>query len=119
MRILATRLTEAQRYYLRAQVNGKWQTLTHAAEKLAERNIGKDQVLRCIAHGEIVQFQREDDGLRRLLIRAQDGTCVVLDIDRKLMVTAYHNNPKDQHMTLNRDAYYWGKVNDQMLRRIL
>lgn len=116
MRILAGRLNETQKAQLRAETHGKWNILPHAAENMALRNISRDQAAKCLTTGNLVQFQREDDGSRRLLLRAQDGTCLVLDIDRKNIITIYHNNPNDNHQTLDRRQYFWGIVNDRMLK---
>lgn len=116
MKVLASQLTEAQTKGLRAEVAGRWSISSHGRLRAEEKGITKEQLTGALQTGSLIEFHNERQ-TRRILLRATEGTCIVLDLDTRTLVTAYHNDPRDRHSTLRRNEYYWGQVPDKVLGR--
>lgn len=81
--------------------------IQHALERIQEKRLDVDMVRLAIIEGQLIEYHT-DAGTRRILLRHSDGTCVVLDLDVKSIVTAYFNLPDDNHKTLDTSAYLFG-----------
>lgn len=115
MRVLGSQLTREQIEYLENESKGMWKITAHTTERMVEKGVNREQIMECLKIHRLVQFQREADSSRRILVRDNNGTCLVLDIDHRIIVTAFHNNPNDNHRTLDRGQYLWGTVTDQII----
>ena len=67
------------------------------------RKIARIAVFRAIAYGQVIEAK--DNG--RAVMRGQDGTCVVVSVPTRTVITVWHNDPTDNHYTLDLSAYRW------------
>jgi len=84
-----------------------WAMTDYATNRAIERNIPYANIKQAVQHGRIVEYQYLKDS-ERLLLRDVDGTCVSIDINSNLVITAYFNSPDDEHTTLNESNYIAG-----------
>ena len=75
--------------------------------RLAERGLSVTDIRNALTHGKLVEYHTLK-GTRRLLIRDATGTCVVLDLDTKNVITTYFNRSNDNHSTLKTEEYVGG-----------
>ena len=73
-------------------------------KRLKERKIAIEDVKKTILNGELIEYHYVDEE-RRILLRSTEGVCVVLDVIRGRVITAYKNDPDDKHKNLNRSKY--------------
>ena len=76
----------------------------YTLNRLQERKISIEEVRETILSGELIEYHYVDDE-RRILLRSKEGTCVVLDVRRGRVITAYKNDPNDNHRSLNKSNY--------------
>lgn len=87
----------------------EWELTQYAERRMVERGITEVDARNAIAHGTIIEYHVKGDA-KRWLLRATDGTCVVVDETTGAVVTVYYNDPSDHHATLNRQAYLFGRA---------
>ena len=75
--------------------------------RLAERGLSVTNIKNALTHGKLIEYHTLK-GTRRLLVRDATGTCVVLDLDSKNVITTYFNRSDDHHSTLKSDEYAGG-----------
>ena len=85
----------------------------HLLQRMAAKQISKKDAVLAAKHGEVIRVQ--DDG--RVVMRlmrptppfAADrvGTVVCVSLLDKTIVTAWYNDPKDNHKTLRLREYTW------------
>jgi len=85
----------------------EWELTRYAERRMLERGINELDTRNAIAHGTIIEYHVVDDA-KRWLLRAADGTCVVVDEVTGDVVTVYYNDPDDNHATLDRRNYMFG-----------
>lgn len=85
----------------------EWSITDYAVRRAQERGLSYADVHYAVQHGSIVEYQYTKDS-ERLLLRDEYGTCIVLDISTNCIVTAYHNDPMDNHATLNESVFLTG-----------
>lgn len=79
-----------------------WEIRPYAKQRIKERAISIDKLFDVCREGELVEYHN-DNGTRRVLVRDQKGTCVVVDLDTRNIITVYEDN--DDHPNLQRDKY--------------
>ena len=67
--------------------------------------MGMSQAIR---EGELVEYHWNPQWGRRVVMRGDEGTCVVVGLDERRIVTAYLNAPEDKHATLRTEEYLFG-----------
>ena len=72
--------------------------------RLAERGLSVTNIKNALTHGKLIEYHTLK-GTRRLLVRDATGTCVVLDLDTKNVITTYFNHSNDNHSTLKSEEY--------------
>lgn len=117
MRWLAESLRGEQlrRLYLEIRGNGKWQYTDHACERMLEKGIRDQHVVHAIAHGTLITFDYSGK-LKSVLLRDRFGTCVVVCLNFRNIMTVYKNRADDHHKTLDRTQYVDGPVPEEILR---
>jgi len=85
----------------------KFTVTSYFKTRLAERGLSVTDITNALTHGKLIEYHTLK-GTRRLLIRDSTGTCVVLDLDTKNVITTYFNRSDDNHSTLKRNEYVGG-----------
>ncbi len=109
MRIHATKLTyrfKRELYNEIAKVS-KWDFTPYSLDKISKRGILFENLGKAIVKGTLIEYHRKE-GNRRVLLRCEDGTCAVVDLDRQSVITAYKNRPDFNHPHLDRSKYLFG-----------
>lgn len=75
----------------------------YLAGRQQERSISRLEVFKCLHYGSVIEYK--DDG--RVVMRNTDGVCVVAHLATHTVVTAWYNDPSDQHWTLDLSQYRW------------
>jgi len=106
MRVHYTTLAKgfAKKLTKQARQGDTWELNDHAVRMLQQRSIDIGEVRETIRTGELVEYNT-DFGTRHILLRGESGVCAVVDLDLKEVATVYANDPKDNHITLNRSRY--------------
>lgn len=109
MRILKDNLNIGSRKKLMKEVHsiGHWEVNPYAQTRLSERSIPVQDAVGVCREGELIEYHNEK-GTRRVLLRSPEGTCVVVDLDTHNIVTAYTNDPTNNHPNLQRQNYLFG-----------
>lgn len=82
----------------------------HALDMMKQRGIRYCEVREVFKDYEIIEFHRNRSN--RVLLRGQNldkynnSTCLVLDLNKKKIITVYKNSEEDCHKTLNEYRYY-------------
>jgi hypothetical protein len=79
----------------------------HTLDRITEKSLQAEDVRTAILEGSLIEYHT-DAGTRRVLFRHDAGTCVVLDLDTRKVITAYFNAPSDNHSTLRAGSYMFG-----------
>ena len=80
-----------------------WHSQPYYAMRAQTRKIARFDVFRAIAYGQVIEAK--DDG--RAVMRGQDGTCVVVSVPTRTVITVWYNDPSDNHYTLDLSQYTW------------
>lgn len=84
-----------------------WKLTQYAERRMEDRGITEVDARNAIAHGIIIEYHVKD-ATKRWLLRAADGTCVMVDETTDEIVTVWKNKPTDPHATLNYGNYMFG-----------
>lgn len=89
-----------------------WELTPYCKSRLTGRNMTVGTIQDVIKNGEMIEFHRKEDTNRnRVLLRGKkptrdrDVACVVVDLGKGTVVTAYWNTGNDHHDTLDWSAY--------------
>lgn len=69
--------------------------------------ISLTDVRNTLKYGDIIEVNSFGRCVVRLMKGMAKGTCVVIDVRDKKLVTAWRNNPRDNHETLRLSEYGW------------
>ena len=72
---------------------GTWESAEHLIFKQKDREITDLQIQETIKVGEITEYN-DLKGTRRVLLKGSNNICVVVDLDTKCIVTAFHDYPR-------------------------
>ena len=92
---------------LREMKTYKYTVTPYFKSRLTERGLTVDDIKDALTHGKLIEFHKLK-GTRRILVRDSSGTCLVIDLDTKKVITTYFNRSGDNHSTLKRDEYVGG-----------
>jgi len=85
----------------------KFKVTAYFKTRLAERGLSVTDISKALSNGKLIEYHTLK-GTRRLLVRDATGTCVVLDLDTKNVITTYFNRSDDNHSTLRSGEYVSG-----------
>lgn len=85
--------------------------VNHTLERMAAKKITKQDLIDTLRFGEVIEV----NSLGRLVLRLRlkltptmkRGTCVVISVTNRVVVTAWFNSEKDHHATLDLSEYRW------------
>lgn len=109
LKIHANRLSNKVKKQLLNEVDGvnEWDFTSYSLDKIQKRGIPVDNLSHTIAEGKLIEYHTKKD-TRRVLLRDVDGTCAVVDLDKKAIITAYKNNADYNHLNLDQSKYLFG-----------
>lgn len=112
MRKHFTQMSQAEKAAISARANALRLSLTpHAAERLAEKRIDFPEVQAAVRRGQVIEAHndRGDCNLTALLRATVGGrdVCVVLNLMKGVVVTAWTNSSRDNHATVDMTPYTW------------
>ena len=109
MRIHATRLASKFKRELYREIAKvtEWEFTPYSLDKISKRGIPAENLSEAVAKGKVIEYHIKE-GTRRVLLRCEDGTCAVVDLDEQTIITAYKNNADFKHPNLNRSKYLFG-----------
>ncbi len=113
MRLLRDSLTPEQIKRVRGQVSGHWTATEYSFKRLKLWKVSGDELADVLRMGILIEWHNEA-GTRRILLRRR-GLCIVLDLDKHVIITAYRNPPHDHHVTIDLTKYDEGPVEDRVL----
>jgi hypothetical protein len=85
----------------------------HLLQRMQQKQISKKDAVLAAKYGEVIRVQDDGRVVMRLMRPTQPfatdkvGTVVCVSLLDKTIVTAWHNDPKDNHMSAGLDAYTW------------
>jgi hypothetical protein len=85
----------------------------HLNERMEEKGVSKKDALLALRCGEIIRVQDNGRVVMRLMRPTQPfssdrvGTCVCASLTDHTLVTAWYNEPTDNHDNLNISMYRW------------
>ena len=103
-----TQMTVDEKSFLNSFLTKNYYIGNHALERIKEKNINQDSIMRAIHNGSIIEWHYKNGN--RLLVRGnvnENGynICVVLNCDRGNIITVYKNSVSDNHCTLKEELY--------------
>lgn len=89
---------------------GKWEVTGHTLSRIMEKEIELVHLAYCLMDFHIIEYKQMKSGNERIVIRSNmsfDGfnVCIVLDVTKGVMVTAWKNRVSDTHRTLDLSKY--------------
>ena len=87
----------------RRAANGKM--CRHARENAYKRNVNAEDIRRAVLKGDLIEYHVIEDR-ERALIRDEFGVSVVVDLNNSAIITAWRNNPTDNHATLGTEYLF-------------
>jgi len=109
MRIHATRLSSKFKRQLYNEVSkvNEWGFTPYSLDKISKRGISVETLGKAVVKGRLIEYHTKGD-TRRVLLRCEDGTCAVVDLDEQAIITAYKNHADFDHPNLDRTKYLFG-----------
>ena len=87
-----------------------WTFSPHFNENVVKRqlSITEEVVNEIIMSGSLIEFHTLKQSRRVVLRHMPTGTTMVIDLDGKVVVSAWHNDVKDNHTNLDTTQYLFG-----------
>lgn len=82
----------------------------HVMDRMAEKKIKKQDAVNTLKYGDVIEVNDKGRLVMRLMKGMMKGTCVVVSVHDRVLVTAWFNKGSDNHKTLDKSEYTW-KVN--------
>lgn len=79
----------------------------HVLDRMAEKHISKNDIIVTLKWGEVIEINDKGRIVLRLMKGLRKGVVVVISIRERVLVTAWYNDPRDNHKTLNLSDYNW------------
>jgi hypothetical protein len=86
----------------------------HARREMRNDRLTDNAVLDALTSGQIIEV----NSFGRVVMRSSKGAVVVAELPNKYVVTAWYNDPRDNHSTLRLNEYTWRVDAADYLRRI-
>ena len=109
MRIHARRLAPSFKKSLYNEVSKvkKWEFTSYSLDKIYKRGISVKNLGEAVVKGKLIEYHTKGDS-RRVLLRCEEGTCAVVDLDKQAIITAYKNTADFNHPHLDQTKYLFG-----------
>src|SRR5271165_4786314 len=111
MRKHTNQMSQAERQAIRSAVLSLpvQSVIQHAKDRMAQKHVTPEQAMLAIQSGQVIELHNDAGTLRTLLRVDLQSTsvCVVLDLDRRAIITVWRNAVNDTHRTLDLSAYQW------------
>ena len=65
-----------------------WEDSDHLWFKKEDRNISSDQIKQVLKEGRVIEYNLENN-MRRVLLKDDEGICVVVDLDTHHVITTF------------------------------
>jgi hypothetical protein len=85
----------------------------HAEDRMREKRITRDEVIRALSYGKVIEAHNNRPSELRVLVRGKVGgkaVCAVVSLTTNQIVTTYRNDWNDNHGQANVDAAYTWKA---------
>lgn len=87
-----------------------WRVSGHLMNRMIEKGINPLQIAEAIMSFSVIEYKLYHEGEERVLIRgtrSHEGyqVCVVLNVSKRRIITAWKNHVKDNHSTINMSEY--------------
>lgn len=83
----------------------------HSLQRLVEKRISAEDVLNAVRFGSVIEAHSKVRGDIRVLLRQPtkrgSSVCAVVSLRDRDIVTAYENDNKDKHFTIDWSEYKW------------
>jgi hypothetical protein len=76
---------------------------THARREMRNDRLTDTAILEALTSGQIIEV----NSFGRVVMRSSKGAVVVAELPTKRVVTAWFNDPRDNHSTLRINEYQW------------
>jgi hypothetical protein len=105
-----TQMTAEEKNVLKMLIRGKFQVTQHSLQRMKERRITVEEVNQTINDGNIIEYHLINGEESRVLLRGRVPfrdrvTCVVVDINNNIVVTAYKNYYLNNHPNSDMSDY--------------
>lgn len=109
MRIHAKRLSPKFKRELYREISKvkEWDFTSYSLDKISKRGISVENLGGAVVNGKLIEYHTKGDS-RRVLLRYEEGTCAVVDLDKQAIITAYKNHADFNHPNLNSSKYLFG-----------
>jgi hypothetical protein len=115
MKVLASQLSRVQADRLLDEIPATLYPTEHYLVRAEEKGVNYSEALFAVSNGEFIEFNTTQSGERRMLMRSEDGICVVVELGTGNLVTCYRNDSLDNHEGLDETRYWQGPVTNGIL----
>lgn len=107
-------MTESELTVVTRKVKGcpfdDWRVSGHLMARMIEKGINPLQIAEAIISFSVIEYKLYHEGEERVLIRGKEShegyqTCVVLNVSKRRIVTAWKNHMDDNHSTIKMSEY--------------
>jgi hypothetical protein len=95
--------------FIRSANFSVWSGKAHFYDRASERSFTLADAQSAVKGGLVVEVHNDKAPDVRVLVRNQAGTCAVVSLQSREVITVYYNAPSDGHETLNWGAYRWAQ----------
>jgi len=108
-KIHANHLAPVTKHKLQQRIDNvrNWKFTKHALDNIEDRSIEVDALSGAVAKGHIIEYHTKK-GTSRVLLKYDGGTCVVVDLDKEAVITAYKNDVEDKCFDVDSTQYIFG-----------
>lgn len=87
-----------------------WRVSGHLMERMIDKGINPLEIAEAIMSFSVIEYKLYHEGEERVLIRGKEShegyqVCVVLNVSRRRIVTAWKNREDDNHSTIKMSEY--------------
>ena len=93
--------------FIRSAAFTVWSAKPHFYDRANERSFTLADAQAAVKGGLVVEVHNDRAPDVRVLVRNKLGTCAVVSLLTREIITVYYNAPTDGHETLNWGAYRW------------
>lgn len=109
-RIHRTQMSAAEIVYTESLVHAimSWDfSHDHVMDRMVEKKIAKNDIVNTLKYGDVIEVNSLGRVILRLMKGKMKGTCAVVSIRDRRLVTTWYNDPRDNHKTLDKSEYEW------------
>lgn len=109
-RIHYTQMSKQEIEYTESLIHSvtEWNfAVDHAMDRMAGKGIKKGDVLNALRYGSVIEVNDKGRVVMRLMKGMMKGTCAVVSVRDRVLVTCWFNKGRDNHSTLDKSEYTW------------